>query len=370
LKVEWKRAGGWLRIPIEPGQSGAEKLDFRIAGDPGAPPVALGLRARTAGGRWVTLDARPLVVRSYHGPSPLGKVVARQLRVDLQAAGIALRDVTALELRPLAPRGRFWLLDISAREPRLAASDAIRLPRVSVGDLVVPEGDAGEVTVDVPILIDGPVTRRAQLWVQFTDYADFEQPTRGVPLELEPGARSASVPYTFAADDVYNPYPRLVQVMLLARRNAVTGDYDGAVQVADDESPPSLTVDAARVTAAEGGTLAWTFRLSAPLADSAFWSIQFLPADGRFPALDSDDVPAWFLGQFGIVPPVPAVPLADLGLFLGIEFAPGATEATITVPIAADGLAEPTEGVVLLLDGFGDPVVPLPIELTGEVPGA
>ena len=28
------------------------------------------------------------------------------------------------------------------------------------------------------------------------------------------------------------------------------------------------------------------------------------------------------------------------------------------------------EGVVLLLDGFGDPVVPLPIELTGEVPGS
>jgi hypothetical protein len=93
-----------------------------------------------------------------------------------------------------------------------------------------------------------------------------------------------------------------------------------------------------------------------------------MPSDGRFAALDSDDVPAWYLEQFGIVPPVPAVPLSELGLFLGIEFAPGATEATVAIPIAADALAEPTEGVVLLLDGFGDPVVPLPIELTGEVP--
>ena len=33
------------------------------------------------------------------------------------------------------------------------------------------------------------------------------------------------------------------------------------------------------------------------------------------------------------------------------------------------GAAEPAEGVVLLLDGFGDPVVPVPIELTGSVPG-
>ena len=368
LKVEWERAGGWLRIPIEPGAGGADVLDFRVAGDPGAPPVELGLRVRTVDGRWVALDTGPLVVRSYHGPSPLGKVVARQLRASLRSAGIALRDVTAVELRPLAPRGRFWLLDISAREPRLAASDAIHLPRVSVGDLVVPEGDAGDVTVDVPIIIDGPVRQRARLWVQFTDYADFEQPTRGVPLVLEPGASTASVPFTFAADDVYNPYARIVQVTLLARRNAVTGDYDGSVRVADDEPPPSLTVDAARVTAAEGGTLAWTFRLSAPLADSAFWSIQIMPSDGRFAALDSDDVPAWYLEQFGIVPPVPAVPLSELGLFLGIEFAPGATEATVAIPVAADALTEPTEGVVLLLDGFGDPVVPAPIELTGEVP--
>jgi hypothetical protein len=239
------------------------------------------------------------------------------------------------------------------------------LPRVSVGDLVVPEGDAGTFTVDVPIAIDGPVARRARLWVQFTDYADFESPTRGVPLLLEPGATSASVPFTFTADDIYNPYPRIAQVTLLAQKNAVTGDYDGSVRVADDEPPPSLTVDAARVTTGEGGTLTWTFRLSAPLADSAFWSIQFLPAAGIVPELDTDDVTASFLEQYGIVPPHPAVPLSGLGLFLGIEFAPGATEFTVSIPTAVDGLAEPAEEIVLLLDGFGDPVVPVPIELTG-----
>jgi hypothetical protein len=368
LKVEWNRAGGWLRIPIEPGPGHADALDFRIAGDPGAPPFDLGLRVQTEDGRWVTLDARPLVVRSYHGPSPLGKVVARQLRASLKAAGIALRDVTTIELRPRTPHGRFWLLDISAREQRLAGSSAIYLPRVSVDDLVVPEGDAGSITVDVPIAIDGLVTQRARVWVQLTDYADLKQPTRSFPLVIEPGAMASSVPFTFTADDVYNPYPRRVQITLLAQKNAVTGDFDGSVQVTDDEPPPSLTVDAARVTAAEGAALTWTFRLSAPLADSAFWSIQFLPAAGRFAELDTDDVPASFLEQFGVVPPDPAVPLSELGLWVGIEFAPGSTEATVSIPIAVDDLAEPTEGITLLLDGFGDPVVPLPIELIGEVP--
>ena len=72
--------------------------------------------------------------------------------------------------------------------------------------------------------------------------------------------------------------------------------------------------------------------------------------------------------EFGIEPPDPAVPLSELGIFLDLEFPPGGIDATLSLPIAADGVTEPAEGVVLLLDGFGDPVVPVPIELTGEVP--
>lgn len=369
LKVEWRRAGGVVSLPFEAGSAGADSLDFRIAGEPGAPPVELDVHLRLADGRRLPLGGRPLVLRSYHGPSPLGKVVARQLRADLRAAGIALRDLAAVELRPRTPRGRFWLLDISARGQQLAASDPIDLPRISVGELVVAEGDSGEFTVDLPITIEGTVTKRARLWVQFTDYADMVQPTRGFPLVLEPGATSASVPYAFTADDIYDPYPQLIQVTLLAQKNAVTGDFDGTLLVEEDDPPPVLTVESSQITATEGDSLIWKFRLSEPLAGGAFWSIQFLPAAGRFPELDTDDVAASFLENYGIVPPVPAVPLSELGLFLGIEFAPGATEISVSIPTASDGLAESTEGIVLLLEGFGDPIVPVPIELTGVVPG-
>ncbi len=369
LEVAWQQAGGSLLIPVRQHGGRADTLDFRIAGEPGAPPVEFDVRVRVASGAWVALGARPRRLGSYHGPSPLGKVVARQVRVDLRSAGVALRDVTAVELSPRTPNGRFWLLDISAREQRLADSDAIDLPRVSVSDVVVAEGDAGDFTVSLPIVIDGEVTRPARLWVQLTDYADFEQPTRGFRLELPAGATSASVPYTYTADDVYNPFPQLLQVTLLAEKDAVTADFDGTLLVEEDDPPPVLTVDANRVTAAEGSALTWTFRLSAPLANGAFWTIQFLPAAGRFPELDSDDVPASFLENFGIEPPDPAVPLSELGLFLDLEFPPGVDTATLSLPVAADGVVEPAEGVVLLLDGFGDPVVPVPIELTGEVPG-
>ena len=369
LEIAWQQAGGSLEIPIRPHGGRGDTLDFRLAGEPGAPPVEFDVRVRVASGAWVALGPRPRRLGSYHGRSPLGKVVARQARVDLRSAGVALRDVTAVELTPRTPNGRFWLLDISAREQRLADSDAIDLPRVSVSDVVVAEGDAGDFTVNLPIVIDGKVTRPARIWVQLTDYADFEQPTRGFRLELPAGATSASVPYTYTADDVYNPFPQLLQVTLLAEKDAVTADFDGTLLVEEDDPPPVLSVDANRVTAAEGSSLTWTFRLSAPLANGAFWTIQFLPAAGRFPELDSDDVPASFLENFGIEPPDPAVPLSELGLFLDLEFPPGVDTATLSLPVAADGVTEPAEGVVLLLDGFGDPVVPVPIELTGEVPG-
>lgn len=319
-------------------------------------------------GGWADLHTRPIALRSFSGPNPLGKVEARQLRASLRGATVDLRNVTWLELIPRSPQGRFWLLDISTWRDSLAASDQIHLPRVSVGDVVVPEGDSGEVTIDVPIVIEGTVTRPATLWVPLTDSASFTQPTIGFPLVLEPGATSATVPVTYRADDAFNPFLQLTQVVLVARRNAVTGDYDATVLIEEDDPAPRLTVDVNEVTAAEGWALEWTFRLSAPMVSGRFWSIPVIPANGRFAEFDSDDLPRWFLESLGIVPPEPAVPLSELGLFFSIEFAPGTREATLTIPIDDDAVPERLEGVALRLESFGDPVIPRPIELTGLVP--
>jgi hypothetical protein len=345
-----------------------DALDFRIAGEPGNGPLELDVRVQDSAGNAVPLGSGPLTVWPYFGPSPLGKVVTRQLRASLADAGIRASSIAAVELRPRARQGRFWLLDVSARRGELPASEPVHLPRVSVGDFVVAEGDGGQTRVDVPLLIDGAVTRRARLWLQMTDYADFENPASGFPVVLEPGTTSATIPFRYRGDNVYSPFAQVVQLTLLAQKNAVTGDFDGSVLIEEDEPPPVLTVDARRVTAPEGGAMTFTFRLSEPLADGAFWSIEIRPPSGAFRELDSDDLPAPYLEGLGFIPPDPAVPLSELGLFLWIEFAPGATVATLTIPIAADGVAEPEERVSLELDGFGDPVVPQPIRFFGVVP--
>jgi hypothetical protein len=369
LAVKWMSPGGRLQIPVKLEAGRADALDLRIAGAPNADPVEFDVRARDAAGRWLRVGDRPLRLSSYFGPSPLGKVVARELRADLRGTSLASSAITAIEIVPRTPKGRFWLLDVSAWQDRLAASDAIHLPRASVGNVTVPEGDSGTVRVDVPITIEGEVTKPAQLWVQLTDYANFENPNSGFPLDLAPGATSASVPITYPADDAYSPFPQLIQVTLVARKNIVTGHFDGSALVEEDDPAPLLAVDARNATAAEGASLTWTFRLSAPMTTSAFWTIDFVPPAGTLAELDSDDVPAEFLARFGIVPPTPAVPLSQLGIFLDVEFAPGAMVATVSLPIATDGVAERSERVALLLDGFGDPAVPAPIELTGRVPG-
>ena len=366
-EVRWESPGGSVVIPVDPGGAPADALDLRVAGDPSEPPVEFNVRVRDAHGNSLPLGQRPLKLYSYFGLSPLGKVVARQLRARPHGGAIDLGSITAIELVPASPRGRFWLLDVSTWRDSLAASDQLHLPRVSVGDLVVPEGDNGPVTIDVPISIEGAVAERAQVWVQLTDYASFEQPARGFPLVLEPGATSASFPFTFVADDMYNPFPQVTQVTLMARGHAVTGKFDGSVLLEEDDPPPVLAVDASHVTGAEGAGLRWTFRLSEALANGAFWPVEIRPAAGRFAELDTNDVTPEFLRRFGIEPPDPAVPLSALGIGLHVEFTPGERVTHLRIPISADGVMEGTEGVVLLLDGFGDPVVPVPIELTGTV---
>jgi hypothetical protein len=367
LQVSWDSAGGSLRIPLSGSPDGMQALDFRIAGEPGMPPVEIAVRVHDRVGTVAELDLDPPTVDGYFGPSPLGKVLARQLRSSLEGVPVQTNQIESIEIVPRSAAGRFWLLDVSSQRDDLAPSEQIYLPRVSVGDAAVPEGDLGDGTIEVPVAIDGEVMQRATLWVQLTDYASLTEPTRGFPLVLQPGTTSATVSVPYRADDIYNPFPQLTQVTLAARRNAVTADFDATARAEEDEPAPRLSVEAAQVTADEGGSLIWTLRLSAPMANPGFWFLQFVPTGAGLAELDSDDVPAWLLETYGILPPVPAVPLSELGIFLKAEFPAGVTELSLSIPVARDGRSEPAESVSLFLDGLGDPVVPEPIGLTGIV---
>jgi hypothetical protein len=106
------------------------------------------------------------------------------------------------------------------------------------------------------------------------------------------------------------------------------------------------------------------------MTNPAFYAIELRSPAGSLAELDSDDLPGSFLEQICCEPPIPAVPLSQLGILFGIEFPAGVREAKLTIPIDADARTEAAEGIVLRLDGFGDPVVPRPIEMIGLVPAS
>lgn len=373
LEVRWRRDGGSVTVPLTGSTAGADALDLRIAGEPGSAPTALRARLRDASGRVADVSVAPATLWPYWGQSPLDKMLAKQFRVPLPTRGFDRTAVTSIELFPSGAAGELWLLDVAAHRPTLAAPTPTFLPRVSVGRVTVEEGDGDGVrTVDVPVTIERPLppgVAPARVWVQLTDYSS-DEPRVGFPLTIPPGATSLSVPVAVRSDDEFSPFFQSVQVTLLAGPGAVTGDYIGRVDVVEDDPAPVLTVDASEVTAAEGDDLVWTFRLSDAVDADLFWTVRPVAPEGRFPELDTDDLPAEWFEQFGILRPEPAVPLSQAELFLWIQFAPGQTETTLTLPIGADTQAEPAEGVALVLEGFDDPVVPDPIELVGTVPAS
>ena len=85
------------------------------------------------------------------------------------------------------------------------------------------------------------------------------------------------------------------------------------------------------------------------------------------PTLYTDDVTPEFLYQWiGWIPDPAAAALADRsGANLNIPA--GATTATFEIPTVADGIVEGREYVTVTLSGWEDPLLPVPITVTGIV---
>jgi hypothetical protein len=165
-------------------------------------------------------------------------------------------------------------------------------------------------------------------------------------LNLTSGSTNvvAAFPFSWVGDDVYTP-PRGSTIVIGAISNAVTGNYDGGVTVVDNDPPPTLSVAKKTVRAAEGQSLKWTFELSVPTSEVEIYCYTTAPSSGR-KELKSNDVPrAWLLevSQDGV--PAKPTPLSDLLVYITVRFGPGATTASLDVPIARDNVAEGVEWV-------------------------
>ena len=366
LDLQWTRSGGTMRLTLSAAKdlTRATSLDLRLAVDPLSPPADLGLRLVDGRGRVATLPAAYRVAALPGVTSPLGKIWAQTLRFEITAipAGFDLAAVTGIELVSRSSRGRAWLLDVSARRPGVAASAPVALPQVSLVATEIPEGGPGSRTANLPIEIRGDIVRSAALWVTVvTPDGDSD----GYRLTLPPGTTTAAVPLSVEGNDTFNLYPREYMVTIKALSQVTTGNYTATLKVVEDDPSPTLTFTATRGRVSEGGTLSFTAALSAPINDDLWYTVTLGEVSGR-PTLWTDDATPEFLLEWAGWIPDPPQPLWQ-ALYPSLHIPAGSTTATFEIPTVADGITEGREVILVTLESWDDPLLPVPITVQGVV---
>jgi hypothetical protein len=294
-------------------------------------------------GHDAVLPSSLMTVDGWPGENQLDRVHARALRRSLASVRssnkVNLGNIVAVLLVARSSIGRTWVIDIAASHARIQQPVVLNLPVISVETLIAPEGN-GLNSVNVKITADQPLKSPGSIWVS-------KGYNTGFRVDLASGSSTtvAQIPYDFIGDKHYSTWVFSGSFAVGAIKGVVTGNYLGRITVVDDDPFPTLSVVASNATAAEGKSLTWQLRLSGPTSGTSVWfCIESLTTGNE---LSSSDVPTSWLEQYQFfTPPSNPVPLSTLGLYVKVDFAYGATSASISVPIAIDKLAENDESVV------------------------
>ena len=349
--LNWTAAGTPIRItPAHPVDArGSQALALRLIVPPNSTGTRLGVTVVGVDGRRTALG--DVQIDGLPGTQFTTSYWGQEVRVPWHGGKVA-----ALELTPRTAAGSAWLLDAWGWSPGTPDPRETALPRVDIGTLQVAEGDSGTKTYRVPVKISGHGGGVVRLFlIDSQTYA-----IKSWLATVRPGDRTIPVPVTVVGDTMYG-YGESTLLGAKAQKGFVIGDYQGGVEVHDDDPVPVVSVASAAVSTTEGGTLTWHLSLSAP-TESGYWAVAQAQAPASGVELSTTDVdPDWF-EQNTFEPVEPSRPLSSTSLTPFVSFDPGETTATLTVPTIADNLAEPAEVISLhFLDPAGLP------DLTGTV---
>ncbi len=201
-------------------------------------------------------------------------------------------------------------------------------PGISIGDVVVPEGDGGPVAAVFQIWLTKPTTDEVRVdWVTREGSAvgdwscgpgvDYEQ-TSGV-ARIAPGDSGTTVTVMVCGDD--DPEDdEVFTVELSSPENATLLDPQGQATIVDDDTPPAVSVNDLSIIEPASGSASATFTLSLnhPWEDDV--TVSYQTADGSAVAPDDYSATSGTL----------VIPAGD-------------TSATVDVPVFADDVEEPDE---------------------------
>jgi hypothetical protein len=271
-RLTWTNRSGRIRLELPARQRDVRRftsLTMRAAPDPtvlGTPDFTMRVldgHGRTAD---IAVSAVSDALRSLPGTdAPLAKTMLRTVRIPLSAlSGIDLQDVRAIELRTnRVSRGSVFLADLAFARPSLGRSGPSRLPRLSVSDVRMAEGDKGPRSADFTITM----SRRNRLPVSVhveTSPLDFFTTIKPVSrrVVIPPGRTTAtvSVPIRPNTADSYDANFLLV---MSVPRSALVDRSIGTGQVIDDDPTPTAVVKDASAVESDG-VLNFPISLSGP----------------------------------------------------------------------------------------------------------
>ncbi|MFF0509200.1 hypothetical protein ACFYUH_37240 [Streptomyces fimicarius] len=364
IALDWKKPGTAARItPGKPvAVKGAQSLALRIAVPPNTSGTRFDVHVKDAQGKraklgTVQIDGLPGTDRARH------TVWAQERRVPLApatTAGLDLGKIAHLELTPLSPSGRAWLMDAWSWKPGTPAAPAAPLTRVDIGRLTVKEGDSGSRTYQVPVHTTGKNTGTVRLYVTDPDTGK----TTGKLVKVGPHTAGINVTVKVEGNTRYGE-DKPHDVLVKAVRGTVIGAHTGGITVKDDDPMPKVTIKPVATDVTEGAPLTWRITLSEKADTDIEVPAQLVPVPGGRRELSTADVDQEWLSQLVDEIPNPAIPLSKVpdGTLWTTIPAGQATEDLI-IPTVRDQEKEPAEYVRLQLLNSDEQPLGAPVEGT------
>jgi hypothetical protein len=202
-------------------------------------------------------------------------------------------------------------------------------PSIAVGDSAIPEGDSGTTSASFTVMLSAPsgqVVTVAYSTADGTATAGSDYtPTSGT-LTFAPGQTSLTIAIPVVGDTL-DEADETFFVNLSGPTNAVIADPQGAGTIADDDTPPSLSIDSPSIAEGDAGSRGLTFTVSLSAPSGRTVTVSYATAANGSATADTD-----FTTTSG-----------------SLTFLPGTRAQTITVPIVGDPIVEPDENFLVNL---------------------
>ncbi|XVV16742.1 hypothetical protein ACQP2X_20910 [Actinoplanes sp. CA-131856] len=303
-------------------------LALRVIVPPNTSGTSFGVTAVAADGRRVRLgDVR---LNGLPGTELTTSYWGQEVRLPIPRL-----TVKALEFSGSGPA---FVLDAWAYGKGTPPTGTPNLPQLDIGNLTVDEGDSGVKTYQVPVKVAG--RGKGQVRFFLVDAVTYEV-TKTWLVTVD---RSLTVPLRVEGDEMYGEGEGQY-LFAKAERGFQIRDYIGGITVENDDPEPVVSAAVTSVRKAEGETLSWELRLSAPVESAYFVGAAPEPPAGA--ELSSTDVdPVWFM-DVAWEDPEPSRPLSSTPALPWAVFEPGSDTGSLVVPTITDTLAEPDESVEL-----------------------